>query len=727
MTVSMRGGLARASGQGSVTRVLPLLIVVSIATLALLVASVPASAVSLPDGRAWELVSPPEKNSGDIEGIGRVSGGGIAQASATGEAITYVAEASFGSPEGASANQYISTRHGPAGWSTQNITTPAISGTGGLAGAGTPYKAFSFDLSLGLVLNGEFTTGEKGIENPPLPVSPGEPEAPPLYQNFYVRNDATGSVRPLLAFTPAHPAREFYMHLEGTAADLRHVIVSNDAALTSGAVEGGYNRPNLYEWADGTWQAVNVLPGQGDTTTPGATLGSGSTGSGFGEGHTISNDGSRVFWSNEVTRRLYVRENGATTVQIDAPQGGPVSGGEQPASRFRTATGDGTFAFFTSSAPLTGDANTGPQNEGDDLYRFDVTNGVLIDLTADPLGNGAEVRGVIGASEDGSYVYFVANGQLTGPNREGRQPTLGADNLYVWHEAGQSSTTAFIGTLAGEADGSDWSNEMVRRTTRVAQDGRRVVFDSTESLTGYNNVDASTQLPDEEVYLYDVNGSPQLTCVSCNPNGARPIGPSHIPAGTPFEHRATGGAIYQSRGMSEDGTRVFFDSEDGLVAQDTNGQQDVYEYENGHTYLLSGGTSDEASEFLDASASGDDVFFITRKELIRSDTDQLVDLYDARVGGGIPESQSPVPCTEEGCHSPLSPVGGTLSLGSAAFRGLGNVQPAPVPTRPGAPIKKAKKKKKKKNAAKGHRRAHKRNTLRRSRKAARASGSRGRG
>jgi hypothetical protein len=41
--------------------------------------------------------------------------------------------------------------------------------------------------------------------------------------------------------------------------------------------------------------------------------------------------------------------------------------------------------------------------------------------------------------------------------------------------------------------------------------------------------------------------------------------------------------------MSDDGSYVFFDTDDALVPQDTNGTQDVYEWEDGHVYLISGG------------------------------------------------------------------------------------------------------------------------------------------
>ena len=106
---------------------------------------------------------------------------------------------------------------------------------------------------------------------------------------------------------------------------------------------------------------------------------------------------------------------------------------------------------------------------------------------------------------------------------------------------------------------------------------------------------------------------------------------------------------------------MFFDSVEPLVPADTNGKQDVYEWERyepesktdsctnagesasetceaekGCVYLLSGGTSTDASFLIDASANGDDVFIATRAQLVPQDQNDNVNLFDARVGGVQP-------------------------------------------------------------------------------------------
>jgi hypothetical protein len=139
-------------------------------------------------------------------------------------------------------------------------------------------------------------------------------------------------------------------------------------------------------------------------------------------------------------------------------------------------------------------------------------------------------------------------------------------------------------------------------------------------------------------------------------------------------------SVYQARWISADGSRVFFDSTQALVAQDVNGVQDVYEWERegsgscrenpGCVYLLSGGTSSSWSSLLDAGVSGDDVFVITRARLLTEDENENFNVFDARVGGAPPPVSAA--CSGTGCQGVPSapPVFATPS--SATFNGAGN-------------------------------------------------------
>ncbi len=362
----------------------------------------------LPDGRAWEMVSPLDKNGGGISGIDGDNGGGVVEASPEGNGITYVSLASFGEPQGASiGSQYVSDRSAKEGWLAQNISVPMSAQTYTLGGAGTPYVAFSSSLSSGLVFNGRggYQYGHP-VESPPLA------GAPAGYQNYYLREIPGDVSQALLTKKPSQSSKIFSLEFLGASSDLNHVAVSSEAVLAAGAIEEE-GKSNLYEWERasrqtlGQFQPVNVLPSGAPKPSSSVFLGSG----GGRAGHTISGDGSRVVWSDG--HDLYLREDIGTpqamTVQVDASQGGPDSGG---GSTFLTANNEVSKIFFSNTGRLTSGATTGGEGLGN-LYEFEPKNGPLgrlTDLTVDPTG--ADVQGVLGASEDGSYVYFVANGVL---------------------------------------------------------------------------------------------------------------------------------------------------------------------------------------------------------------------------------------------------------------------------------------------------------------------------
>ncbi len=89
--------------------------------------------------------------------------------------------------------------------------------------------------------------------------------------------------------------------------------------------------------------------------------------------------------------------------------------------------------------------------------------------------------------------------------------------------------------------------------------------------------------------------------------------------------------------LSDDGTRVFFDSTDQVVPGATDGLQNVYEYENGTTSLISPGDGSSPATLVDASSSGDDVFFDSYDDVVPPlDSSLESAIWDARVGGGFP-------------------------------------------------------------------------------------------
>jgi hypothetical protein len=309
------------------------------------------------------------------------------------------------------------------------------------------------------------------------------------------------------------------------------------------------------------------------------------------------------------------------------------------------------------------------------------------------------------------------------------------------------------------ADLHSWAGggaDLGEMTSRVSPDGRYLAFMSSRPLTGYDNRDAISGARDEEVFLYDSQAD-RLLCASCNPTGARPHGihdPGLYPgllvdspslwgsAGAPDREQTLaadlpGGARseqvfaqYLSRNLSDSG-RLFFNAADSLVPQDTNGTFDVYEFEfpqgpgqpasntcttasssyspvsGGCVSLISSGTSPEESAFMDASESGDDVFFLTASHLTGRDDDTSLDLYDARVGGGEPTEVKPVECSGDACQQPAVPPN-DATPGSLTFNGAGNLLQCPK----GKVKQKGKCVKKKQSKKKNKGRKHKKNAHR---------------
>jgi hypothetical protein len=647
----------------------------------LVVRTFPPSVATLPDGRVYEMVSPVE----DDVYVPEAGNGPFPvptmlpfQASADGEAVAYAGAPAAGGNGDAGAgggNEYLA-RFTPQGWVSEDEMPSG--------GGGSPvFLAFSSDLSTGVLESREA-------------LAEGAPGGG--YDDLYsTSTTSTGGYQPLFTGTPPDRSGEEFaspgtlgprgagLAYAGASADFTHLLFEANDALTppARATPPGVGENDLYESTGGQLSLVNVLPGE--QPAPDATFGApnetGDPADPPDFSHAISADGSRVFWTDLSTGDLYVRENGSRTVQVDAPKGGPGPGG---GGRFWTASSDGSRVFFTddATAGLTSSTRAG---SGVNLYEYNVPGEELTDLTA---AAHAEVLGVIGVNEvgeDGSYVYFVAEGALAGG------ATNGKPNLYLLHE-GETRFVATLspadeGTLAyGGAGGSfgDWEPGLGHRTAEVTPDGHSVVFQSVLPLTGYDSEGLS------EVFVYDSEeAGGKVLCASCDPSGEPPpvteVGGVKVKAAAylPVSWSRT----YQPRLISEDGSRVFFDTFEPLVSQDTNGQQDVYGWERdgagscqeagGCISLLSLGTSRTGSYLVDASAGGNDVFFVSDAKLVPQDNNEDDHLYDDRVGGVQPSA--PPGCAGTSCGQvPIAPPIFPAPP-SATFAGVGNFPPPSPP------------------------------------------------
>ena len=300
----------------------------------------------------------------------------------------------------------------------------------------------------------------------------------------------------------------------------------------------------------------------------------------------------------------------------------------------------------------------------------------LVDLTDDAADGGGLVAAV-GSSEDASRVYFVASGVLATGGIDG-QP-----NLYLWQQGQGIRLVATLDSLidlsvsSRMVDEGVWArdpsagdpagNHRFGGGVRTSRDGRYVVFRSKARLTGYDTAGRY------QLYRYDAF-TDSLVCVSCNPR----ISTSSADAFLKRERGALGRPVlspvvrppWVSRNLLADGS-VVFETTEALVPGDVNGRIDVYEWDDGQIGLISSGVDSSDSSFLDASESGEDVFFVTRAKLVESDTDNLVDLYDARIGGGLPDPPAKPECQEDACQGvmPVPPVLDRPVTGSAGSGG----------------------------------------------------------
>lgn len=707
------------------------------------------AAAALADGRQWELVSPPDKHGALFEAM--TEEGGVIQAAADGGGLAYLALAPADpNPAGSRSAFYtqLLASRGATGWSTQDIATPHRAAAGAQPGFGQEYKLFSTGLSRGAVEpQGATPLSSEATEKTPY-IREANGEYFPLVTGAMVPAGIKfgGSETAPEAFFPASTVK-----FEAATPDLSVVLLSSPQPLTSDfspAFAPGTN-DSVYEDSGGALGLVSQIPrgtanacGNGSPTcVPAAEEGVDASAGVDHKNlrHAISEDGSRVVFTTEGNGNqvLYLRGvKSSETIRLDVPQAGAEGGVNRPL--FQDASVDDSRVFFTDTARLTTDS--GAAEGRPDLYMCQIEEAaghlacILTDLTPRSVGGeSANVQGtIVGASADGSTVYFVADGDLdgSGPAVAGDCVALsegggtGTCNLYRRNVT--NGVSQLVGVLAGN-DNHDWAgagDSELLLTARISPNGRYLAFMSERSLTGYDNRDAASGRQDEEVYRYDSQAAPgrQLVCASCNPTGARPHGifdPGVFPgllvdrlprSGWPQRWLAAsipgwtavdlGHSLYQSRYLSDSG-RLFFNAADSLVPQDSNGVEDVYEYESptvtggdcatssatyspasgGCVSLISAGTSSEESAFIDASESGADVFFLTTSKLVGSDVDASLDVYDAHAcsaASPCPQPPPPTPpaCAGDACQNPVSPPN-DLTPGSLTFHGPGNVKALP--------------------------------------------------
>jgi hypothetical protein len=428
--------------------------------------------------------------------------------------------------------------------------------------------------------------------------------------------------------------------------------------------------------------------------------------------HAISSDGSKIFFTATPSGGLptiYARVNNTETLTISAPEcEGKCEREESEAATYQGASADGSMVFFTTNQQLV----PGDTDEQEDLYEYDFANPPahrLVDISGGGLGDttpgsGATVQGVIGASEDGSHVYFTARGVLTTlPNALGQvaRTISGREegaNVYAYDA--QSGDTRFVALLPF-ADEGLWGGSTLEgafaRKIKLAQitpDGRHLVFDSFAKLiTTGPEADTSGA---QQVYRYDYETG-GIVRVSVGHNGFADNGNTPgfnvVVAPNPGDEAGAPAIGDVNRSISENGETIVFVTAEQLQHTDTPATASpcivlgavaggpgcqVYAWHDGSVSLLSDGQDTAAIDYVGMSATGSDIFFQSRTQLVGQDTDSLGDIYDARVDGGFPAPSAEPTCSSEACQGAATPLPTFEAPGTASFGGDGNLTPGPT-------------------------------------------------
>jgi hypothetical protein len=446
-----------------------------------------ATADELPDGRVYELVTPAEMN-------GVV--GSVAFPSPDGDVVDWAA---LGGCCGATTGgeELFQSRRGPEGWQTKGLTPAPRRSLEGFLEMQAPVF-WSRDLD---------TT----IFNTPETYDPADTH-PGTLSLYAVGEDGVPdwvSQGPLS--TTAAPSDVTF---DGADPEAHMIIFSTRSQVTPDAVglNEELNTPPQYLYArdltTGTTTLVDVKTDGTIVDPDGAILGDGAY---IGQGtvapnvqgsttNAVSADGEKVFFESpppEVATlgptpqaHLYMRNLAtATTTALDEPS-------STGFARYEGASEDGSLVFFRSDEGLGGTATDL------ELYEFNTTDhaiGPAPPMSAVPVSDGdggsldGHLLGISAISNDGSHVYFVAEGVLTNEaNGLGQTAQANQPNFYVFDTA--TGSTAFIAILGG----GDISHEFglvrgplikepdLERPAVPTPDGSVLVFESKGDLTGEN-------------------------------------------------------------------------------------------------------------------------------------------------------------------------------------------------------------------------------------------------
>jgi hypothetical protein len=311
-----------------------------------------------------------------------------------------------------------------------------------------------------------------------------------------------------------------------------------------------------------------------------------------------STDGKHVFFDTkealvpadtDTSTDVYER-SGATTTLVSA---GAINGNGAFDALYAGASDDGSRVWFhTKEALVAGDTDSSHY----DVYER--AGGVTTLVSTGPSSTNAQVDAFFrGASTTGAKVFFETPEALTATDTKARTD--------VYQRS--ASTTTLVSTGSTSATGNFFA-----RFRGASTDGAHVFFESDDRLTA-TDTDLETDVYDRDTVANTT------TLVSIGPNGGNAAVPAFFDA------------------SSDTGSLVFFHTAERLdTTADTDGFTDVYQRTGGVTTIIStsasAGNGARHADFAGSSTTGSVVYFETDESMLAADTDTSFDVYK-RTGG----------------------------------------------------------------------------------------------
>jgi hypothetical protein len=366
------------------------------------------------------------------------------------------------------------------------------------------------------------------------------------------------------------------------------VFFETEEQLVSGDTDA---QPDLYERSGGTTSHLSTGPGGGN----GANVPSWGGASADGTRVFLETDESLVGTDTDAAADVYERTGSTTTLLSTGTAGG---NGNFDAG-YRENSADGSHVFFHTAESLV----TGDTDAQTDVY--DRSGGTTTRISTGPGGgNGALPAAFEGASSDGTLVFFSTSESVLASDTDARKD--------IYSRSG--STTAHVSNGSAGGNGLFDADFVGASAT-----GARAYIQTEEALVAGDTDTgcAGGQGPQcRDVYEY---ASGTTTRVSTGPAGGN------------------GAFDVSFAAVSADGARVFFHTRETMTASDTDGADDVYERFSGTTTHISTGPAGGNGAFNAftfetwMSNDGTRVFFDTAESLMASDTDSSFDIYASSV------------------------------------------------------------------------------------------------